>query len=959
MNLAPVSVAPWAAPADGSTVCNRAVGQSLPAEINVEPPPAPSDLGLADSGLVAGVREALRHLPAIGDWFAGFHLVAVLGRGAFGRVYLARQGDLADRFVALKVSTDLAGESRTLARLQHTNIVPIYSVHRKAPFQAVCMPYFGATTLAHLLGRYRGDRSLPVTGRQLVDTLRVLNDRTEVPTASKTGNGPEWTAPGTGAGAVIARESGDEAGALPARHVARGFLGLLGSMTYTNAVCWMGAQLADGLAHAHGEGLVHNDLKPANVLLADDGRPMLLDFGVAEELATRPLAPAAMIGGTLPYMSPEHLESVRTGTPLTDARSDLYALGIILFEMLTGRHPFMIPEGRPDEVVPLMLAERRAGAPRLRQHNPAISPGLEAIVRKCLAPDPAGRYASAADLRDDLDRHRRDQPLAHVWVPSVRERAAKWARRHPRLTSNASLATLAAVVVGLCSICIYARGARLERYEALAAARGLNDDLQTARYELTAHPADPRAVGSGVEKCEEALARYGLPADERWDHRPAFRALPTDEQRRVRDQLTEACVFLARGYALQARTAKDEAQQLGRATEVTSLAERVAGDDVPRAVWEQRAGLLRRLGDRDGADRAAALGQAAPLRTGRDYYLSGSQALADGRYKQASELLAKAAEFDPADYWTHMALGAAYEGLGKYSAAAGCYDTAIALRPDGPWGHYNRGSVALRLWDYEKARATLDRAAELSPNHADTYLNRAVAAQGLRDYPAALKDLDRAAEVGAPAARVAFMRARIQEAAGDKVAAKQELAEAMKLEPTDELTWQTRGAARLGTDLDGALKDFEAGLAINPRSLAGLQNRAHVLSKLGRTEEAIRTLDQLLELYPDFVPARAGRGVLFARTEKWDAAAADAVEALRRDRSPANVYQVAGIYALLSKRKPELRDEAIRLLTTALRGGFGFQYIETDKELEPLRETPEFRRLIDGVHALADRTVGG
>ena len=126
------------------------------------------------------MQHAIDQLPVVGQRFAGFELVAVLGRGTFGRVYLASQGDLADRFVALKISPDLTGESRTLARLQHTNIVPIYSVHRVDSFQAVCMPFFGATTLGHLLARYRGRATLPSTGRQLVDTLCLLNDETNV-----------------------------------------------------------------------------------------------------------------------------------------------------------------------------------------------------------------------------------------------------------------------------------------------------------------------------------------------------------------------------------------------------------------------------------------------------------------------------------------------------------------------------------------------------------------------------------------------------------------------------------------------------------------------------------------------------------------------------------------------------------------------------------------------------------
>src|SRR6516164_5449504 len=105
----------------------------------------------ANSDLAKRLAEALADMPAPGTDFLGFRLLAELGRGAFGRVYLAQQRDLASRYVALKVSTDILGESQALAQMQHTNIVPIYSVHRASPYQAVRMPYFGATTLADLL----------------------------------------------------------------------------------------------------------------------------------------------------------------------------------------------------------------------------------------------------------------------------------------------------------------------------------------------------------------------------------------------------------------------------------------------------------------------------------------------------------------------------------------------------------------------------------------------------------------------------------------------------------------------------------------------------------------------------------------------------------------------------------------------------------------------------------------
>ncbi|HEX4611211.1 MAG TPA: tetratricopeptide repeat protein, partial [Urbifossiella sp.] len=929
------------------TVQNWAGSSPLPENVSLAPDPTPQP-GTADRG-----TQATCQLPAVGDRFAGFEVVAVLGRGTFGRVYLARQGDLADRYVALKVSTDLAGESRTLARLQHTNIVPIYSVHRVYPFQAVCMPYCGATTLGHLLARYRGNSGLPATGRQLVDTLRVLNDETDVapPLPPTTGS-----VPGLPPGGPAPAPEPAAAGILPDRPGVGAFLGLLRGMTYTDAVCWLGGRLADGLHYAHTYGVVHNDLKPANVLLTDDGQPMLLDFGVADDFTQRDTAAGGSIGGTYPYMSPEHLESTRTRTPVTDPRSDVYALGIILFEMLTGRHPFRFPTADPDTEVPAMIVDRMAGPPAIRPFNPTVSPGLEAIVRKCLAPDPARRYQSAAELREDLDQHRAGLPLRYVRVPSVRERVRKWARRNPRLTSNITLAAVVAVTILGCTAAFQVRGSRITRLDAEAAARGLDGDLDAARYLLTARAPDPDAVGAGVERCEAALARYGLPGDAGWENRTEFRALAADDRQRVRERLTEACVLLGRGYALRAKPGDGEGDWLERAAVANSAAERVAGEQPPRAVWEQRADLLRRRGDAAGAEAAATRARVAPLKTGKDYQLSAAGALAAGRYGEARDLFTKAVELTPGDYAAFIALGTAYDRLGRYVDAAGCYATAIALAPEVPWGYYSRGLAYLRLRDYAKARADLDRAAELAPGQSDTYLNRALAAQGLRDFPAALRDLDRAAAAGAPEVRVGLMRARVLEMSGDKAGAGRELDRALKAEPADEVTWVARGVARVGADPAAALADFEAALKANPWSLQALQNKAHALSKLGRTAEAVRALDRVLELYPDYVAARAGRGVMHARAGDWAAARADADEALRRDGSPIVVYQVAGVYALMSAHDPAHKAKAMDLLTAALRAGFGYDQLDGDKDLDPIRAAPEFRRVADAATVIK---VGG
>ena len=122
------------------------------------------DVHRSDPRLADRLARGLTTMPEVGDDFLSFHLIGELGQGAFSRVYLARQGDLADRPVALKVSPEVFSESQALAQLQHTNIVPIYSIHRVGTLQAVCMPFFGATTLKDVCEGLRTLEMLPDSG---------------------------------------------------------------------------------------------------------------------------------------------------------------------------------------------------------------------------------------------------------------------------------------------------------------------------------------------------------------------------------------------------------------------------------------------------------------------------------------------------------------------------------------------------------------------------------------------------------------------------------------------------------------------------------------------------------------------------------------------------------------------------------------------------------------------------
>jgi tetratricopeptide (TPR) repeat protein len=202
------------------------------------------------------------------------------------------------------------------------------------------------------------------------------------------------------------------------------------------------------------------------------------------------------------------------------------------------------------------------------------------------------------------------------------------------------------------------------------------------------------------------------------------------------------------------------------------------------------------------------------------------------------------------------------------------------------------------------------------------------------------------------------MRARVYDKAGNPEAARRDLEEGLRQEPADEKSWLARGMARLAKDPEGALADFNKALEINPRSLPALQNVAHVLSKLDRNEEAVRILDKTVRIHPDHVPARIGRGVLLARLGKRELAHQDANEVLPRDGKGATLYQAACIWALTSRREPADRGEACRLLGLALRKGYGLDQLDKDRDLEPIRQEPEFRRLAEGARAISDGTTG-
>jgi eukaryotic-like serine/threonine-protein kinase len=886
----------------------------------------------------AGKSRAVAALPTVGSEFLGFRLLAELGAGSFGRVYLASQENLADRHVVLKIAPHLFDEPRTLAQLQHNHIVPIYSVHELGDFQAVCMPFLGMTTLADVLSDLKGRPAIPKSGRYILDQI---NARSLATAPVRRFLDPETATPGHAA-----------LGPPPAR------------ASYVEEIVWLAVQIADGLAHAHGRGILHRDLKPANILLTDDGQPMLLDFNLSEDIKRDASIAPARAGGTLRYMAPEQWVAFKKGIMIGDQRSDLYSFGLILHELLTGRHPHELRFGP----LPAGLLDRQTEflkAPDVRRWNKAVSRGTESIVRHCLEPDPSRRYQTAQELHDDLRRQAGHLPLRFAAEPALTERARKWTRRHPRLISSTGVGAFAALLlVALASIYILrvshldrariAHELERARTDAVFAHHRLHNDLKTIEFLLgsEAPGSDLEQRKEGMDLARRVIDRYDVLGQRDWQAAARVSMLTPAQEKQVLEDMGEILLLLA--SAIAPATYNEFALKLN------DLASGCyPSNAVPRAVLNQRIALERSSGRTDIADKLLRAADKAPADSPRDrYLLLLTEYRQRGRLPEAVRWLKDASGQQRDNYSVWLVLGTWYASLDRPIEALECYDMATPLLPESHWVPNFRGLAYLEQGNDRAAVRAFDEVIRLRPDYLQAYYNRALARYHLEDLAGAQADLAIVLGSPKPPLRAFFLRAKVRAKQGDAAGARRDQEDGLRGEPLDEYDLTARGFARQRRDPQGALADYELALKRNPQYITALQNKANVLAEdLGRTEDAITALDALLALRPSHVPAIAGRGVLHARLGHRDRALADARDALSRDEKPFNTYQVAGIFALTSRQNPDDRREALSLMESALNQGFGLDLIDKDRDLDPIRDQPEFRRVVDAARARKSKTA--
>ncbi|MCX7664763.1 MAG: tetratricopeptide repeat protein [Gemmataceae bacterium] len=871
--------------------------------------PPSSVVGEKSEGLSSTTVQEYR--PKCGEWFQHFELVELLGEGAFAQVFLAKQEALAGRKVVLKIAKRLFGEPEKLAQLQHTNIVPVYSVHQQEGWHAICMPYVGRVTLAHVIEKIESLESLTTKAnhiRTIIDQLHTATQSEEIEPRSSPSLIPVPTSK------------------LPNR---------LEKMNYIDSALWIISRLAGGLAHAHERGLLHRDIKPANILLSDEGEPMLLDFNVATSLDN----PEASSAGTLRYMSPQQLRALQTGRKCLDIRNDIYSLGLVLFELLTGRFPWPYQRVKGLGVGELLWQQRKDKAPNVREFNPAVNRTIATIVQGMLEPDIEKRYANAQQVQEDIEAYFANRPLVHRREPISLERVQRWRRRHPRLCATLSVALFAVLPIVVPVVMVYQHRQKIERMESVQKFENNRELFREVEYHLTARLDEATHRQQGLNLGRALLEQYHVLDSENWTNSRDVRHLSLAQQQELRESIGQLLLFVSR--------AEEKNEEYVSALRINEMASQILGEQTPVGVWQQRVRILENLGRLNEAEPWRGLSQ------GVDSSELGElnrihDLISQGEYKQALGLCETLTRKNPAHYLGWFARGQCQFQLGQIPDSIASYSVCVALRPDSVWASYNRAIVLIRVGRWQEALEDLNRVLKLKSHFSEAKINRAIVYRALGKYREAESDVN---EVIAEekSARAYFLRSDIRRHLKDEKGAQADFETAQQITPTDEQGWIDRGLAYLEKDSRHALADFEQALKLNPRSRDALQNKVYVLAeKLGKIEDAIASLDQMLQWYPDYLPARGARGVYHARLGNVNQARQDVEYCRKHDRSPFGMYQQASLYALLSKHDPEAAQEALSLFEKSLQAGFhDFALIESDKDIDPIRQHPTFVRALD------------
>ncbi|MGE0431644.1 MAG: protein kinase [Planctomycetota bacterium] len=629
-------------------------------------------------------------------------------------------------------------------------------------------------------------------------------------------------------------------------------------------------KVADAIAFAHDHGVIHRDLKPANVMVGRYGEVMVMDWGLARLLddgragAQRRAATVVKtnrsenndgritmdgdVFGTPSYMAPEQADG-RTAD--VDERTDVFALGAILYQMLTGEPPYT------GNTVPIILGKalrRDVKAPNRRAPGRRIPRELSAIVMKAMAAKPANRYPTAQALKADLAAWLDYRPTT-AYRPGPLVAASKWMRRHPVASAMAGLTLVFVSVLGAVIGVMQADAART---------RAVQAEQTALEQEKTTRAREKAAAAEHAR--EQAELRSALTAGEL----DRVRALLKVEVVADRDKaLLEFQHALSTHYAHQSQ--ESFVAGLGK-EKIASLVEAfdrliAAHDQAPAQIpvsnddYEQ-LGLLHFYGTLDLE--AAVRNFTVVLQNDpddKDSLIYRGLSLAKlGRFAEAERDFRRGLMLLPDDWHFYSAMGNLELGRNRGAAAAEWFTKSLDLDAGMPTTWTNRGIAWYQQREYDKAIADHSEALRLQPNFATAALNRGIAHYYAGHTAAAHEDVTRAIRDDPLLAGAFRLRALIRLDMRNWSGALEDCNESLKLEQT-ALAEYYRGQARVQLgDLRGGIVDLEAATKAGAGGADAWFDLGQARNQLGNFEGAVLAYNGAIEREPQWAEAIVNRG---------------------------------------------------------------------------------------------------
>ncbi|HZN34552.1 MAG TPA: tetratricopeptide repeat protein, partial [Pirellulaceae bacterium] len=691
------------------------------------------------------------------------------------------------------------------------------------------------------------------------------------------------------------------------------------------------AAICHAVQHAHQKGVIHRDLKPSNVLVVlESGRPApkVIDFGIAkaidQKLTDQTLhTHHGVLVGTLEYMSPEQADLSPAGI---DTRSDIYALGVLLYELLTGTTPLdkerlksadfdevrrIIREEEPETVSKRLARTRRVGSAHQsssavvsKSHPGGHSPPyrlseLDWIVARCLEKDRNRRYESASALALDLERYLANEPVSAV-PPSAGYRLRKFARRNRGALAVAAGLLLAVTVIAACvgwtvrdriaqqALQEQAEAARLATVasqvrESLQAARALvaESKVPLAREKLAQAKAQLGNDGTSLASLA-APALAGAAELDRWQHfldlidlahqaetsPPELSLSRSDLSGSSTADSRKAKAAALRALALQSYRILEQPDWKGQLA--GGFLEQPQIEQIGRLAYESLLWLANdALGRQKEIPSEASLTPSAAARMAQTYL---DRAASSYRPTQALYVLRARC---------HVVLGDEAAAQSDQALAAG---TAPSVAVD----HFLHGLQAEGGRRLAEAVQAYQQALRLEPNHYWSMMQLGSCLADLGQGPADFREaagvftgciLNRPDHAHAYRCRAnAWIKLRrLPDALADNT-------QAIRLDPQSTKAWHNRGVTyRFLGQPDKALADFSKVIELDPRDAKAWNNRGDVFRVLGRLDEAAQNFTRAIELVPQYVLALTNRGLTNAQLGRREEAEADFARALEQD----------------------------------------------------------------------------